>query len=81
MAYCDIFFLEGKKSTPSKRGYLKMNTSMKKQVLSAMLVAAFVSMAAPAPGSNAERVLDRLKKTAESPNYYWASAAPSESKR
>lgn len=41
-----------------------------------MLVAAFVSMAAPAPGSNAERVLDRLKQTANSQNYYWAWTHP-----
>lgn len=41
-----------------------------------MLVAAFVSMAAPLPGSNAERVLDRLKQTANSQNYYWAWTHP-----
>ena len=36
-----------------------------------LAVAVLPAVAAPAPGSNAERVLARLKEVADSPNYYW----------
>ena len=37
---------------------------------------ALTAVAAPAPGSNAERVLARLQEVADSPNYYWAWTHP-----
>ena len=41
-----------------------------------LAVAVLPAVAAPAPGSNAERVLARLKEVADSPNYYWAWTHP-----
>ena len=41
-----------------------------------LAVAALPAVAAPAPGSNAERVLARLREVADSPNYYWAWTHP-----
>ena len=41
-----------------------------------LTVAALPAVAAPMPGSNAERVLARLKEVADSPSYYWAWTHP-----
>ena len=41
-----------------------------------LAVAVLPAVAAPAPGSNAERVLARLREVADSPNYYWAWTHP-----
>ena len=41
-----------------------------------LAVAALPAVAAPMPGSNAERVLARLREVADSPNYYWAWTHP-----
>ena len=41
-----------------------------------LAVAVLPAAAAPAPGSNAERVLARLREVADSPNYYWAWTHP-----
>lgn len=46
--------------------------TMKKTVLAVCAVAVTTAFSAPAPGSDAARVLERLKSVAESPNYYWA---------
>ena len=46
--------------------------TMKKTVLAVCAVAVTTAFSAPAPGSDAARVLEKLKAVAESPRYYWA---------
>ena len=48
------------------------NGVIQKVMLAACALAATAAFSAPAPGSDAARVLERLKSVAESPRYYWA---------
>lgn len=45
---------------------------MKRVILVSFAAAILSAHSAPAPGSGADRVLERLKAVAESPRYYWA---------